>query len=34
MHTKPDLRVFFLLAGLSFRLGDRGRYLPKNEILY
>ena len=26
MHAKPDLRVLFLLASLSFRLGDRGRY--------
>ena len=26
MHAKPDLRVLFLLADLSFRLGDRGRY--------
>ena len=30
MHAKPDLRVFFfLLANLSFRLGDRGRYPAK-----
>ena len=28
MHAKPDLRVPFLLADLSFRLGDRGRYSP------
>ena len=29
MHAKPGLRVHFLLACLSFRLGDRGRYVPR-----
>ena len=29
MHAKPDLRVFLKMDDLSFRLGDRGRYLAK-----